>query len=176
MDQDFILHKLKTGDEDSFNFIFRNYYRGMVVFAMEYIPDKDKAEEIVQGVFVKLWEERETIQIKVSLKSYIFKAVQNRCLDAIKHNNIKKRAEGEIIASASSSENENGFFSYDLYEKAESSINNLPETVKKIFKMSRYENKKYGEIAESLNISIKTVEANIGKALRILRKELKDWL
>jgi RNA polymerase sigma-70 factor (ECF subfamily) len=174
MDQDFILHKLKIGDKDSFDFIFRNYYPGMVVFAMEYIPDKDKAEEVVQGVFVKLWEDREKIEIKVSLKSYIFKVIQNKCLDTIKHNSIKKRVESEVIAKSSISEND--FFSYNLYEKAEQSINNLPDTVKKIFKMSRYENKKYGEIANSLNISIKTVEANIGKALRILREDLKDWL
>jgi len=176
MNQDFILHKLKAGDEDSFNFIFSNYYRGMVLFAMDYIPDQDKAEEIVQGIFVKLWEDREKIEIKNSLKSYIFKTVQNKCLDNIKHNNIRIKVEGDIFASASSQTAENDFLSFDLHEKVEFSINNLPETVKKIFKMSRFENKKYREIADTLNISIKTVEANIGKALSILRQDLKDWI
>jgi len=175
-DQEFVLRKLKAGDEDSFNFIFNNYYRGMVLFAMDYITDQDKAEDIAQGVFIKIWEDREKIEVKTSLRSYIFKSVQNRCLDYIKHNNIRKRTEKYIINSEPSYIYENDYLSFDLLEKAESSINNLPDAVKKIFKMSRFENKKYREIADSLNISIKTVEANIGKALRTLRKDLEDWL
>lgn len=175
MYQDFLFHKLKIGDEDAFNFIFRDYYAGLVLFAMDFIPDQDKAEEIVQGVFVKLWEDREKIIIHTSLKAYLLRSVQNKCLDNIKHRQIRKKYEGVLLRESITGKSENDFLSYELKEKIEEAVNNLPEKARKIFRMSRFGNKKYREIAEALNISIKTVEANIGKALAILRKELKDW-
>ncbi|NPA36612.1 MAG: RNA polymerase sigma-70 factor [Chlorobi bacterium] len=175
MEQDFILYKLKKGDKDSFNYIFNKHYREMVLFAIGFVEDRDKAEDIVQSVFLKLWENRNKININISLRSYLFKTVQNKCLDLIKHTNVKNKAKEDIIANTQAFSEDN-IASYDLIEKLEESINTLPDTVKRIFTMSRFEDKKYKEIAQELSISVKTVEANIGKALKILRENLKDWL
>ena len=176
MDPDFVLHRLKLGDKEAFNFIFRNYYRGLVLFAMDFVRDQDKAEEIVEGVFIKLWEDRDKIVVHTSLKSYLLRSVQNKCLDIIKHEKIREKYSTSLLGNPSGREDENGFISYELKEKIEITVNSLPGKTKEIFKMSRFENKKYREIAEALNISVKTVEASMGKALAILRKELKDWL
>ena len=173
---DFILHKLKAGDKEAFEFIFRQYYQGLVVFALDFVPDKDKAEEIVQGIFVKLWEEKDKIVITSSVKSYLFRAVQNKCLDHIKHDKIQKKYEKDLMEKNLTSKTDNDILTFELKERIENAIEDLPENIRKVFRMSRYENKKYNEIAKAMNISVKTVEARIGKALAILRHDLKDWL
>jgi len=176
MDQDFIIYKLKTGDEDSFTFIFNKYYKGLVLFALDFVPDRDKAEEIVQGVFVKLWENREKLEIKTSFKSYLLKSVQNKCFDYIKHHKIKRNFEDAFIKKAQAFQAANDYISYDFIESVEKAIDKLPERTGQIFRLSRYEYMKYKEIAEQMNISVKTVEASIGTALQQLRKDLRDWL
>ncbi len=176
MERDFISYKLRTGDEEAFNFIFNNYYEGLVLFALGFINDRDQAEEIVQGVFVKIWENHKTLDIKISIKSYLLKAVQNSCYDYIKHHKIKTKFEELFSQKTIKDEITNDYFSSNLIGRIDTAINNLPEKTGRIFRMSRFENMKYKEIAEQLNISIKTVEANIGKALQQLRIDLKDWL
>ncbi len=176
MNSDFILIKLQLGDKDAFDFIFKEYYKNLVWFAFDFIQDKYIAEEFVQGVYVKLWEEREKIVIVTSLKAYLYKSVQNKCLDYIKHGKIKHRYEQMVQKKASDISSENAFFSFELKEKIDEAIEHLPAKTKEIFKLNRYGNKKYKEIAELLSISVKTVEAHIGKALSALRLELKDWL
>jgi len=174
LDSNFVLQKLKEGDKEAFDFIFREYYQNLVWFAMEFILDKDKSEEFVQGVFVKLWQERERIIIDTSLKAYLNKSVQNKCLDFIKHGKIKK--EYQELSLRKNTWTENDFLTFELRTKIKDAVDRLPERTGAIFKLSRYENKKYREIAVELNISIKTVEAHMGKALAALRGELDDWL
>ena len=176
MNSEFIFFKLKQGDKDAFDFIFREYYQSLVRFAMGFIQDQDKAEEFVQGIFVKLWEGKKEIVITTSLKAYLYKSVQNKCLDSIKHDKIRHRHEQNIQYYIETQTGENAYSSIELQEKIEGAINHLPEKTREIFRLSRYSNKKYKEIAELLNISVKTVEAHIGKALSVLRKELDDWL
>ncbi len=176
MERDFVSYKLRTGDEEAFNFIFNNYYEGLVLFALDFINDRDQAEEIVQGVFVKIWENHKTLDIKISIKSYLLKAVQNRCYDYIKHHKIKIKFEELFLQKTIKDEITNDYFSSNLIRRIDIAIDNLPEKTGHIFRMSRFENMKYKEIAEQLNISIKTVEANIGRALQQLRIDLKDWL
>jgi len=176
MEKDFVSYKLKTGDEEAFNFIFNNYYEGLVLFALGFINDRDQAEEIVQGVFVKIWENHKTLDIKTSIKSYLLKAVQNRCYDYHKHHKIKIKFEEVLLQKTMNDEITNDYFSTILIRRIDIAIENLPEKTGHIFKMNRFENMKYKDIAEKLGISIKTVEANIGRALQQLRKDLKDWL
>lgn len=176
MNSEYILYKLKQGDKDAFDFIFKEYYKNLVWFAMDFIQGQDKAEEFVQGVYVRLWEERDKIEIVTSLKAYLYKSVKNKCLDYIKHVNVKNRYEQMVQDKASDISSENAFFSFELKERIDEAIEHLPTKTKEIFKLNRFGNKKYREIAELLNISVKTVEAHIGKALSFLRKELNDWL
>ena len=175
MYKDFILYKLQSGDEDAFRYVFNNYYRGLVLVAMNYTKDQDQAEDIVQGVLVKLWEEREKIVIRTSLESYLVKMVRNKCLDSIKHEQIHKKYESVIRGKEEPVEERFAFLTRELKKRIEEAVNNLPEKAGKVFRMSRYDNKKYREIAEEMNMSVKTVESYMGKALRILREELKDW-
>jgi len=86
--ESFLLSKLSKGDEDAFNCIFKMYYKGLVLYANKFLMDRDKAEETVQGIFVKLWSDREYIKITTSLKTYLQKSVQNKCLDILKHKKI----------------------------------------------------------------------------------------
>jgi RNA polymerase sigma-70 factor (ECF subfamily) len=176
MNSDFTFLKLKQGDKDAFDFIFREYYQRLIWFALKFIHDKDKAEEFVQAVFVKLWEERKEIVITTSLKAYLYKSVQNKCLDSIKHDKIRHRHEQIIQNNIETQKGENAYSSIELQEKIEDAINRLPEKTREIFRLSRFDDKKYREIAEILSISVKTVEAHVGKALSVLRYELDDWL
>ena len=178
IDGKFLVSKLRKGDEDAFNYIFYAYYKGLVLYAKEFTEDMDTAEEIVQGFFVKFWTEREQIRIISSVKAYLVKSVRNKCLDFLKHRKIMDKYNKEIQKKPpnKADEGEEVIMTYELKEMIEKSINTLPENCKEIFKKSRYEGKKYKEIAGELGISVKTVEAQIGKALKILREELKDFL
>ena len=178
IDEKFLVSKLRKGDEDAFNCIFYAYYKGLVLYAKEFTEDMDTAEEIVQGFFVKFWTEREQIHITSSVKAYLVKSVRNKCLDFLKHRKIMDKHNKEIQKELPNKveEGEEVIMTYELKEKIENSINALPENCREIFKKSRYEGKKYREIAGELGISIKTVEAQIGKALKKLREDLKDFL
>jgi RNA polymerase sigma-70 factor (ECF subfamily) len=176
--ESFLLSKLKKGDKDAFNYIFNMYYKGLVLYANKFLMDRDKAEEAVQGIFVKLWSIREEIIINTSLKTYLQKSVQNKCLDILKHKKVVQdymdKTGREPVEPTDNSADLILFA--ELNEKIEYSIDNLPENCKEIFKLSRYEGLKYKEIAQKMNISIKTVEVQIGKALKKLRYDLKQYL
>ena len=173
----FLFSRLRQGDTEAFNCVFEASYKGLVLYANRILNDMDMAEEAVQGVFVKLWSNRKAIDIKGSLLSYLKKSVYNRCLDILKHKQIIKEHESaskHVIPDHSETVEDIILFD-EFREKAELAINNLPENCKKVFLLSRYEGLKYAEIAQKLDISIKTVEAQIGKALKILRGELGSY-
>lgn len=175
-EEKFICSRLKEGDRDAFNFVFYTYYKGMVLYAKRILKDLDQAEDAVQGVFVKLWTNREKISIESSILSYLQRSVHNKCLDILKHEKVVKEHENSphnhITERVDTGEDLILFA--EIREKLEHSINNLPDNCKEIFKLSRFEGLKYTEIAERLQISVKTVEAGIGKALKILRSELHE--
>ena len=127
---------------------------------------------------MKFWEHRQNYELKVSLKSYLFRAVRNNCIDYLKHEQIKSKyqnLETEKYKQQSITHT-NSLEVKELHEKIEQAIENMPKQRKKIFKMNRFKGKKYREIAEELGISIKTVEAQMGSALKFLRNELQLYL
>ena len=158
--------------------IFSVYYKDMVMFAFSFTHEIRDAEEIVQDVFVKLWEEHEKINITVSLKSYILKTIQNRCIDWHRHKKIVNNHSTYIIDNSPLYEydTDNYILRSELEERIEKAIANLPEKFKESFEMNRFEGLKYKEIADKLNVSIRTVEVRISKALELLRKSLIDFL
>ena len=161
--------------EKEFEQLFKTYFKPLVNFANKFLNDIDQSKEIVHDVFVRVWEKRQEMDKDNSVKSYIYRSVNNRCLNYIRDN--KKFVNPEITAEKSYSDNivEN-LNAIEIQAIIDRTLNSLPERSKKIFIMSRYENLKYAEIAEKLGISIKTVEANISKALKELRKNLKQFL
>ncbi len=163
---------------DDFEKIFREYFSPLVWFAMRYVKDADAAKEVVHHVFFRIWEKRHEIHHDTPLRSYLFTAVRNRCLNYIRDNSKFRRGEitdlqtGEDF-SASAQDN---MEAAELEAAMNSAIAGLPEKCALVFKMNRLEGLKYKEIAIKLNISVKTVEAQMSKALKHLRKILVDYL
>ena len=174
----YFFSRLKSGDENAFDYLFNYYYPGLIVFANKYLRDNHLSEEIVQGVFLKLWQDRRFIEINTSFKSYVFQSVKNKCLDVLKHRKIKDEYEKKILDENENSREETweAFVESELYALLIKAIEKLPPECQKIFQYSRIRNKSNKDIAEKLGISVKTVENQITKALRQLRIELKDYL
>lgn len=162
----------------NFDKIYVAYYFRMYRFAKEYVLFDEDAENIVQDVFLLLWEKRDVLDIQVSLMSYLFSLVKNKCLDHLRHRTVVEEYQQELKIKLSSLELLNYSFSSeeDIERVLINAINKLPERCKQIFLKSRIEGKKNREIAEELNISVSTVENQMTIALRKLRIELKDYL
>ncbi|HOU95477.1 MAG TPA: RNA polymerase sigma-70 factor [Bacteroidales bacterium] len=171
-----IISKIRQGDIKSFETLFRSYYISLVRYAGTLIKDKNTAEEIVQELFTKIWDERENLKIKSSVPGYLFKSVHNRCLHHIEHLKVVKKHLEEINTdsdiSYNNTDNEVNF--RDLQETIAEVIERLPEKCGKIFCMNRFEGLKYQEIAEKMGISVKTVESCMGKALKEFRKTFTE--
>jgi RNA polymerase sigma-70 factor (ECF subfamily) len=169
-----IARRIRNGDTGQFESLFRSSYVSLVRYAKTMIKDHDTAEEIVQDLFFRLWQDKENLKIENSLNGYLFRSVHNRCLHFIEHNKVIARHAEEISYNQSENqESPSDILNYkELQEKIARIIEKLPERCGKIFTMSRFEGLKYNEIAEKLSVSVKTVEANMGKALKEFRKEL----
>jgi RNA polymerase sigma-70 factor (ECF subfamily) len=171
-----IIGRIRNGDKGQFESLFRSSYVSLVRYAKTLIKDHDTAEEIVQDLFFKLWQDREKLNIESSLNGYLFRSVHNRCLHYIEHTRVVERhavemAYGDIEVQDSPSD----ILNYkELQEKVARIIERLPERCGLIFTMSRFEGLKYSEIATKLSVSIKTVEANMGRALKEFRRELSQ--
>lgn len=171
-----LFQKLQVSDERAFQALFKKYYSAMCSFARQFLFDSEMAEETVQEIFVKIWEKREQLNIETSVKHYLFRSVRNHCLNLLQHEKIKKQYANKILeANHAEIDPEQYFIEVDLLKRIERSIDSLPPKRKEIFRLSREQGMKYKEIADTLNISIKTVEAQMGLALKHLRDELKDF-
>lgn len=141
---------------------------------MKYIHDLDESKNIVHDVFIAVWEKFEYLPIDTNFRSYLYTATRNRCLNHIRDN--KKQVDFESVSEEIATTEENATEVGELEKIIELAINTLPEKCRIVFEMSRYEELKYAEIAEKMNISVKTVEAHMSKALRILRNALANFL
>jgi RNA polymerase sigma-70 factor, ECF subfamily len=171
-----IIGRIRQGDIEQFETLFRSSYVSLVKYARTLIKDKDTAEEIVQDLFFRLWQDKEKIKIESSLNGYLFRSVHNRCLHYIEHLKVVERHSQEMIPETNESpENPADILQYkELQAKIARIVERLPERCGKIFMMNRFEGLKYSEIAERLSLSIKTVEANMGRALKEFRKALAE--
>jgi RNA polymerase sigma-70 factor (family 1) len=169
---------LRKGDEVVFEMIFKDYYECLCNYANSIISDMDEAEEMVQGTFLALWEKRESIDIHTSVKSYLYQAVHNHCLNRLKHYQVRRLHSEHIKyhADASTEDSSQLLQGKELEKQIHEAITSLPDQCQTVFKLSRFENLTYSEIAQQLNVSVKTIENHMGKALRILREQLKEYL
>lgn len=172
----FVLSALKQDSQEAFSLLFRTYYTDLVLFCGNFIKDKSACEDIVQSIFLKLWNDRKIIQIETSLKSYLLKSVRNSCFDAFRHQEIVRQYESEYENSVLDCYDTENYMLYsDLYDHLRRALGQVPEQYRRVFEMNRFEGLKYREIAKELNVSERTVEVRVGKALEILRKQLKDF-
>lgn len=173
-----LLNKLKKGDQAIFSFIFETHYKYLVAVANNYVNEIEAAEEIVQEVFVNLWESRKSLNITGSVKNYLIKSVKNKCIDKIRHLNVIKKHHKVILNSLDILDYtpEQIFLGEEIKEKLEKYLEQLSPDVSQTFMMSRFQKMKYQEIATKLNVSVRTVEDRVSKALKHLRKSLKEFL
>ncbi|WP_159520260.1 RNA polymerase sigma-70 factor [Sunxiuqinia indica] len=174
---------LRNGVKETYRHLYHQYYSMLFNLAYQYLDDGDDAKEIVQNAFLKLWEIKGQLKDNSNLKNYLYTLVKNGCLNQIKrnqivnnHNNNIKHRELELQYESLSRMSFDYMEIEELKTKIEEAVSNLPEHCRKVFCMSRYEGFKNTEIAEKLNISEKTVEAHMTKALKSLRVALKDYL
>lgn len=174
--EEIIVNRLINKDKRAFELVFNQYFSTMVLYGCRFMDTKEEAEEIVQEVFLKFWERCETLSLDSSIKSYLYRSVHNTCLNVLKHEKVKNSYRQHVIAHMESTY-EQDWVQEDkegLVERIREEIDKLPPRCSEIFKLSRYEGLKYQEIAEHLEISVKTVEVQMGKALKVLREKLKD--
>ena len=178
LDELLLLSKIRNNDLKAFERLFRSYYAPLCRYANSYLNDMPVAEEIVQDLFFLLWKEREQLQIRLSLKSYLYQAARNRAFHYLKHlqveTNYREKAIGEFLEYGTPTPADELEYK-ELETQLSLSLKRMPERQRKIFCMSRFDGKKYSEIAQELSVSVKTVEAEMTKALALLRKELKHF-
>jgi RNA polymerase sigma-70 factor (family 1) len=171
-----VIQKLRSGDEKFYKSVFFEYYPLLTYFANKYVNDLETAKEIVQEFFVRLYEKRFSLNIDTSFKSYLYKSVYNSCINYLNQIAVREQHHRQIKNTTY----EKSVFSEDvmnvveLEKKIYSEIEKLPAQCRRIFKMNRFDGLSNGEIANKLNLSKRTVETQISKALRILRKNVPE--
>lgn len=167
---------IKAGNKVAFDQLFLEYYSYLCNYAFQFLHEKDGAEEVVQDMFFHLWEKRESLEIKSSVKSYLFQSVKNRCLTLLKHVSVREAYKTHNQENITYQEQQITELEGELATMIEVAVNELPEERQKVFRLNRYEGLKYKEIAQHLGISVKTVEGQMSKALKFLREELQEYL
>ncbi|MBS1508911.1 MAG: RNA polymerase sigma-70 factor [Bacteroidetes bacterium] len=157
---------------------FDNFFDGLHRYATAMLKDEDKANDAVQSIFTRWWEMKTDLETTDSAKAYLYTAVYRHCLNVIRHEKIKSNhrvvAAREMVTHTMVDSDLNTFEELDT--QISNAMNDLPPQCRIIFEKSRLEGKRYVEIAEEMDLSVKTIEAQMGKALRILREKLKDYL
>jgi len=162
-------------NERAFEQVFKSFYQPLTAFAFQYVDDHEVAEEVVQEMFSSIWTKASQIEIRTTIKSYLYGAVRNACLNHLKHEKIKRKYEEHEMYNSEYDE-VNFLELEELQEEIDKALAGLPEKCREIFEMSRYEEKKYKEIADELGLSIKTVETQMGRALKHMRTSLGRYL
>jgi RNA polymerase sigma-70 factor, ECF subfamily len=173
-----LIVRLKVGDQTAFELLFHFYYPGLVLYSIQFTADRMEAEEIVQDFFVRFWQKHQQIMLTDSLKSFLFLSVKNGCLNYLKHKKVEEKYIQKMteLSSRHIAYDPDLYVASELQEKVKNAIDLLPEKCREVFIMSRIQGMKNEEIATNFNISKRTVETQISKALKVLRVELKDYI
>lgn len=180
-----ILKLLKKGDKSTYENLFRTYYVPLCIYAQRFLGRKELAEDIVSDTFLNIWNNRQKIEIKISLKAYLFQAVCKNSLNHLRKSKKEKLLEDQLnnnVFFAEALHNHGSelpsdlLFIKDLGEKIKQGVLNLPPQQQASFRLKRYEGKKNREIAEIMGLSVKTVEMHLAKAVLSLRKHLRDYI
>ncbi|MBA3705773.1 MAG: RNA polymerase sigma-70 factor [Bacteroidetes bacterium] len=168
----------KISTETEFNETFHLYYEELCRIVLPIVKDKDIAEDVVQDVFVKMWIRKDELEIKTTVKGYLYKAVVFRALDHLRKqkNTTKVNDELKVIYPQSHNNVTDSVEEKELNIAINEGLDKMPENMRVIFQLSRFTGLKNREIAEQLDISIKTVESNMTKALKLLHEHLKPLL
>lgn len=174
----------KKGEEAAFNYFYDKYFRRITSFSVQFIYDKDEAENLAQEAFINLWQNRENIDSINGIQSFLYTYAKSKCLNLIRHNKVKDKFKNDLL---NHKERELDIeilnsIQFDTLELTEleriinESINDLPPKTREVFIKKRFENKKNAEIAEEMQVTLKAVEAHMTKALKILKTKLSDYM
>lgn len=163
-------------DEEAFRILFYDFFAPLCVFAHRYLEEMETCEDIVQETFYRIWKNRKDLDIQISARNFLITSVRNACLDLIRKQEIEKRWIEKRLEEDTEEEYEDLYTTQELESLLNQALNKLPEQIASTFRMNRFDSKTYMEIAEEKQISVKTVEAYMTRALKFLRIELKDYL
>ena len=172
-----LLERLREGSEPAYDEIFRTHYPHLVGLAESMLRNRAEAEEVAQDVMLELWRRRQQITVESSLRAYLLRATRNRTLNRIRHERVAKTGEGHAqIATHANPKGEYNLVEAEIETALRAAIDELPPRCREVFELSRVHGLRYAEIAATMEISVKTVEVQMGKALRILRDRMAAWL
>ena len=171
-----LIGRFRRGDMDAFRKIYDSYSQALFRFANSYLKDSFEAEEIVQDVFLKVWEKREDVDVQKSLKSYLYRITVNKVFNELKHRVVKQKYEkhAQNLDQVTGETPESSIQFQELNKKLDILLTKLPEQQRTIFIMSRWKGLTNAEIAEQLNLSIRTVENQIYRAAKFIKLHLND--
>jgi RNA polymerase sigma-70 factor (ECF subfamily) len=167
-----MLSAKKENELREFEEIFKSYYEPLCRYAYSFVLDADEAEEIVQEFFYQFWLKRKKVSIKFSMKSYMYRSIRNRCIRFLQHKKLEDMYSSQNVLSLSADTPQDELDRNQLNEVVQETLKSLPSRIRRTFLLSRVNGLKYKEIAKLLSVSIKTVEADMGKALLELRTQL----
>jgi RNA polymerase sigma-70 factor (ECF subfamily) len=180
-----ILKKINNGDNEAFRHLFNLYYRRLTIYASGYLENNLAAEDLVQDLFVDIWEKRDRLVINSSVSSYFFSAIHNRCIQQLRRIKVQQNWQNKQILKLREAEiMMNNSFDFELSDVemkeiqkiVDNVLSALPEKTKMIFEMSRKSFLSNQEIADKLKVSLKTVEYHISKVLSKLRSALGNFI
>lgn len=173
-DKSGLVKKIRSGDHPAFETLFYRYYSQLCVFSNSYVKSLDIARDVVQEVFIKIWDNRENFYINQSLKAYLFMAVRNQSLNFLQQRKQKQRLEDRLKKQQVLNEaiNKDELNTEELTQKVWKFVEQLPERRRTIFILYRKHGLSYEEIAEVMGIARKTVENQMGKSLKFLREQV----
>lgn len=172
-----LFFEFQQGNSELFGYFFDKYYQGLCVYAFRLLKSETEAEDLVQDFFVRILENHRHIFIESSVKSYFLRSVHNRCLDMLDHRKVKTTHERfRIMMLKEDDLQEYPLLDSELTQQIEKAIKKLPENIRDTFILNRFDGLSYQQIATRENVSVKTIEYRISKALTMLRKELGDYL
>ncbi len=171
-----LLERLRTGDEAAFEELFRARYSRLVAAAEHVLGARGEAEDVAQEVLLELWRGRDRLDPGMSLDGYLHRAVRNRALNRVRHDRVVRETEPLLAAPATAPSAEGAVLARELEATIRATVARLPARCREVFELSRVHQLRYAEIASAMDISVKTVEAQMGKAIRLLRDGLGGWL
>lgn len=176
------MERIRTGDVQAFEAMFRAYKNDLGGFVRSCLQSREAAEEVIQDLFLRIWEQRHEWEVTVPLNVYLFRAARNRAISHVRHERVERRfrerlgSEGaEALRPRSPAWADEAARAGELEGAIEWAVNELPERCREAFRLNRYHHLSYAEVAEVMQISVKTVEVQMGRALTFLRKRLADW-
>ena len=177
MDDRELLQRIQAGDEGAYDVAFRTWYPVLVRVASALLREVDAAEEVAQDVMLELWRRRAVMDAGVSLRAYLLRSVRNSAINHLRHLRVRRDTENDVEALYDAPLGaDQPIVAQELSEAVQVALRDLPPRCREVFELSRVNGLRYAEIAEALGISQKTVEAQMGKALRIMRERLAAWL